>query len=208
MQQMQAMNSSETEVIVPSVDESIFTGLAGASITEACDYTIKYIDVTTNSCPWTVTRTYTVTDACGNSASDNQIITVDDTTNPVIVAPNDITIEGCGPNAITAGNAGFAYSTSLVTLSSGDVVTLLGLTGASITEACGYTVTYSDVSNGSCPWVVTRTYTITDDCGNSSTDTQVITIQDTTPPTWTTGAPIADQTYTVSGSDCEATVPF
>ena len=44
-----------------------------------------------NTCPEIITRTYTVTDAGGNASVDIvHTITVDDTTLPVIVAPNDI----------------------------------------------------------------------------------------------------------------------
>ena len=42
----------------------------------------------------------------------------------------------------------------------------------------------SDLSDGnSCPEVITRTYSVTDSCGNSINVTQTITINDITPPT-------------------------
>ena len=42
----------------------------------------------------------------------------------------------------------------------------------------------SDVSDGGlCPEIVTRTYSVTDSCGNAINVTQTITIQDITPPT-------------------------
>ena len=42
----------------------------------------------------------------------------------------------------------------------------------------------SDVSDGlSCPETITRTYSVTDSCGNSINVTQTITINDITPPT-------------------------
>ena len=42
----------------------------------------------------------------------------------------------------------------------------------------------SDVSdNGSCPEIITRTYRVTDDCGNSTDVTQIITLNDNIPPT-------------------------
>ncbi|KIQ18940.1 hypothetical protein RT99_15795, partial [Flavobacterium sp. MEB061] len=45
----------------------------------------------------------------------------------------------------------------------------------------------------------TNTWTVTDDCGNvSDTFTQVITIQDTTKPTWTTTANELDLTLECS----------
>ena len=48
------------------------------------------------TCPLVITRTYVITDACGNSATVTHTISVDDNTAPVItgtIAP--ITIEGC-----------------------------------------------------------------------------------------------------------------
>ena len=38
------------------------------------------------SCPEVITRTWTYTDACGNIATVSQLITVDDTQVPVMVA--------------------------------------------------------------------------------------------------------------------------
>ena len=52
-------------------------------------------------------------------------------------------------------------------------------------DNCGATVVefVSDVSdNGSCPETITRTYSVTDDCGNSIFVEQSLIIQDTTPP--------------------------
>jgi len=40
-----------------------------------------------NTCPETITRTYSVTDACGNSINVTQTIIVDDTTNPTASNP-------------------------------------------------------------------------------------------------------------------------
>ena len=49
----------------------------------------------------------------------------------------------------------------------------------------------SDVSDGNtCPEVITRTYSITDDCGNTITVTQTITVDDTTNPTASNPAPV------------------
>ena len=40
----------------------------------------------------------------------------------------------------------------------------------------------STVTNGACPQVITRTWTLTDLCGNSSAWSQTVTVVDTTPP--------------------------
>src|SRR3989442_9919970 len=63
------------------------------------------------------------------------------------------------------------------------------------TDNCGGTVTVTHgadvVAPGSCPgkFTVTRVYTAADACGNSSTCTQTITVNDTTPPVITQCAP-------------------
>ncbi|MFZ6053559.1 HYR-like domain-containing protein, partial [Halocola ammonii] len=60
---------------------------------------------------------------------------------------------------------------------------------ASAFDNCGeVTITSEDViTDGECPqeYVVTRTFTATDDCGNASTAVQVITVVDTTAPEFT-----------------------
>ena len=44
-------------------------------------------------CEYTITRTFTATDACGNSTSASQTITVEDTTAPELSIPADYTVE-------------------------------------------------------------------------------------------------------------------
>jgi hypothetical protein len=152
-------------------DESTLPGNTGmASATDNCDPApdVTYSDVTVASmtCPqeYTINRTWTATDACGNSSTCTQLITVDDSTAPMMTCPDNITIE------CTA-------------------VTLPTNTGmASATDNCDIApvVTYSDitVASMSCPqeYTINRTWTATDACGNSSTCAQVITVDDSMPP--------------------------
>jgi phage tail protein X len=152
-------------------DESTLPGNTGmASATDNCDPApdVTYSDVTVASmtCPqeYTINRTWTATDACGNSSTCTQVITVDDSTAPMMTCPDNITIE------CTA-------------------VTLPANTGmASATDNCDIApvVTYSDitVASMSCPqeYTINRTWTATDACGNSSTCAQVITVDDSMPP--------------------------
>ncbi|MFQ5463097.1 MAG: HYR domain-containing protein [Phycisphaerae bacterium] len=53
----------------------------------------------------TIVRTWTTVDACGNTASANQVITIQDSTPPEVVCPADITVSaeapGCGGAAAT-----------------------------------------------------------------------------------------------------------
>ena len=92
-------------------------------IADACTadgaLTVTSSDASTGTCPVVVTRTYVVADACGNTtAGIVYTISVDYTTDPIIAAPADISIEACAADdmTVTAVNAGFAYSEAEVTL--------------------------------------------------------------------------------------------
>ena len=114
------------------------------------------------TCPQVITRTYRVTDACGNVTDRTQTITIDDTTAPTVGLLYPITLE-CRAN-VPAANI------NVVTAS----------------DNCSTPVVrhLSDVSNGqTCPEVITRTYRVTDDCGNVTDRVQTITIDDNTQPT-------------------------
>jgi hypothetical protein len=116
-----------------------------------------------------ITRTWTATDNCENSSTCDQIIEVQDTTAPELVnVPLDVTVE-CDavpePANVTA------------------------------TDNCDPlpTITYSETrTDGDCPsnYTLTRTWTATDACGNSTSETQVITVQDTTPPVISCNSPV------------------
>lgn len=72
------------------------TGEATAS--DTCDPApvVNHIDITTpGSCPngTVITRTWTATDACGNSTSGSQVITVVDNTLPVLNVPPSVTVQ-------------------------------------------------------------------------------------------------------------------
>ena len=148
--------------------------------TDACDGSSSVMGsdaaLVGDGCGGTVTRTWSYTDACGNPASATQTITVDDTTSPVITgALDDDTVEGCGLADLPA-----AFTT---------VAELEGADGtADITDNClddaDLEVSVSDDGGiGTCPIVVTRTYTVSDTCDNSAMITHIINIEDTTDPT-------------------------
>jgi hypothetical protein len=135
--------------------------------TDDCDtdVTIGFSEVRTDgACPsnYVLTRTWTATDNCGNTAQCRQLITVVDTTDPQFVGalPGDATVE-CNmvpmPPTITA------------------------------TDNCDTSVPviYGERrTDGSCPasYTLTRTWTATDDCGNDVQHVQVITVRDTVAP--------------------------
>src|SRR5690606_17398577 len=119
---------------------------------------------------YSVTRTWTATDSCGNSSTASQTINVNDTTAPVIAALP-------APSTISCpATPEFAQATA--------------------TDECGstFTLTFNDVTtNGQCAgsYSVTRTWTATDSCGNASTASQTINVNDTTAPVITTLPPPA-----------------
>ena len=129
-----------------------------------------------NICPEVVTRTYTINDDCGNSTNLTQTITIDDDISPTGTVP--------------AGAAFQCFADIPVS-----DITLI--TDEADNCTVNPTVTHAgDVSDGnSCPEVVTRTYTIADDCGNSIDVTQTFTINDDIFPTGTAPAPITVQCF-------------
>ena len=108
---------------------------------------------------YTITRTFTATDDCGNSSMATQTITVQDTTAPELTIPADYTAE-CDEELV--------------------------FDDASATDNCGTVeITLEEVTvETECAqeYSIERTFTATDDCGNSSSATQIITVQDTTAP--------------------------
>ena len=110
---------------------------------------------------FTITRTWTATDNCGNSVSWIQTILADDLTAPVITGvPPDQTVL-C------------------------DSIPIAGVPDAS--DNCDSDVQISfdeSTAPGACPdsYTITRTWAATDNCGNSMVQSQIITVQDDDPP--------------------------
>ena len=110
---------------------------------------------------YTLTRTWTASDNCGNQDVQTQIINVQDTTNPVLDGvPADETVE-C------------------------DVVPVAATPTA--TDNCDNDVAidFAEVrTDGPCldTYTLTRTWTATDNCGNQDVQTQIINVQDSTNP--------------------------
>ena len=154
-----------------------------ATATDNCGMvTIEEVaDTTFSDCPgnYVVTRTFTATDECGNDSTASQTITIQDTTNPELTIPADYTAECSDAHPLDEATA---------------------------TDNCGM-VTIEEIADTtySCPnsYVVTRTFTATDECGNDSVATQTITIQDTTAPVFgftTRTDSIACDSYSVDSS--------
>ncbi|MDO6676830.1 gliding motility-associated C-terminal domain-containing protein, partial [Tenacibaculum sp. 1_MG-2023] len=114
---------------------------------------------------YTITRTWTVEDCAGNTTSHTQVVTVEDTQAPEFVEelPADVTV-------------------SCDTIPAAMVLTA--------TDNCDVSVTvnYSEEFSGqddecASEYTITRTWTVQDCAGNTTSHTQVITIEDNEAPT-------------------------
>ena len=188
-----AITSPAYSATLATTTYAIFSGAPNnGDAIENCGITlVQYQDVASGTCPITVTRTWTISDAAGNSDVCVQTITIDDTQNPVINAcAVTRNIEGCNTGAIS----GPAYSATEANSSEAEFEN--GTNQGDASDVCGIaSVKYQDSQSGTCPIVVTRTWTITDACGNQTTCTQTINVDDTQAPTIT----VCPATRTIEG---------
>ncbi|HET9325378.1 MAG TPA: hypothetical protein VFQ05_01270, partial [Candidatus Eisenbacteria bacterium] len=123
--------------------------------------------VVSNGCNRSQTRTWTATDACGNTATAARTATwISDVTPPAFTGSYADVNLGCNP-ADPAGSLGTATATDAcggVTITSSD--------GAVVTDGCNRSQT--------------RTFTARDGCNNTSTTSRTVRwISDLTPPAFT-----------------------
>jgi hypothetical protein len=140
-------------------------------------------------CGYQFIRTWTGVDNCGNEVSQTQVITVTDTTDPIIVSePADASY-----------------------LCEDEIPYLVPV----FTDNCDYdlTIVYEEVISGDCPYTHTRTWTATDDCGNTVVATQVVTVTDNVAPYFGAVAPFIqvscediDEFVIVAFDNCDAEV--
>jgi gliding motility-associated-like protein len=143
---------------------------ASVTISDNCD-SIPVITLNETIIPgicatsYSLVRTWTGSDICGNKSSKSQTITVVDNNAPVInYVPTDLKVQ-CDD----------------IPLTHVDVVA---------EDLCADTVyiTYSDqITPGNCDhdYLITRTFTANDGCGNTSTASHHIVVFDNTPPQFT-----------------------
>ncbi|HLB25293.1 MAG TPA: HYR domain-containing protein, partial [Nitrospirota bacterium] len=106
----------------------------------------------------TTSVTVTASDCFGNQAEDTADVTVRDTTAPLIAAPADLAVEAEGPR------------------------TMPGLGAAEASDIFPFTVTNDAPEDGFGVGTATVAWTALDENGNSATDTQAVTVRDTTAP--------------------------
>ena len=141
-----------------------------------------------NKCPEVITRTYYIEDRTGLPATCEQTITIKDTIAPEFSAPADITlcrdengeisadtdVTGTVANASGTGTSTSTSATGNASVTSGNVTYA--------TDNCSdeLDITWKDTDTTGTDAeerVITREWTVTDDCGNDSTLTQRITIR-------------------------------
>lgn len=114
---------------------------------------------------FTINRIWTASDGCGNISRDTQSIVVQDVVDPDFDIPAD-TVVNCGTPV--------------------DTLTLGSYSNVTDNCAADFTITMTDVvTPGTCgqEQTIVRTWTVTDPCSNSTTQSQTITVQDTIAPT-------------------------
>jgi hypothetical protein len=116
--------------------------------------------ITNGVCPQVITRTWQATDGCSGSASCSQIVTVVDTTPPIITCATNKTVQ--------CGSAWSFDAPSASDVCAGTNVTVI--------------VTGTTTNGSACSLTITRSWQATDGCSNSAPCSQIVTVVDTTPP--------------------------
>lgn len=185
-------------VVISPIECDEIASFGFATAIDACDGTVSFTFIT-DSIPgtcvqaYTLIRTWTATDDCGNVSTCSATIVVEDTTAPVISCPADV-ITSCTLST-DPDTTGFA-------------------TAIDICDPTPIITYVDDLAPGICPMILTRTWTATDDCGNFSTCVQTIEVSDNTPPVITCAAVISpiecgtvpDFGVAIVTDDCDLTV--
>ncbi|MEK7675337.1 MAG: LamG-like jellyroll fold domain-containing protein, partial [Verrucomicrobiota bacterium] len=126
--------------------------------------TLTILSTETNGfCPLVVTRTWQATDACGNTATCSQTVTVIDTTPPEFT---------CATNKTVLCGTAWTFDAPIASDA---------CSGTNVTVVIASTVT--NVTAVACQTAITRTWQATDACGNTATCSQTVTVVDTMPIT-------------------------
>ncbi len=143
------------------------------SVTDNYDSTL--ITTVDNSGPFPLgntTITWTATDSSNNEATADQIVTIQDTTPPVITAPDDIITEAT--DVLTPHDVGSPTATDIFDVTFDPLVPFFLPIGTT-----------------------TITWNATDANNNTATAIQLITVQDTTAPTFDVSGNTADYTTNI-----------
>jgi len=154
------------EEAVPPIPE------VGATDNCATDLSPLYDEETTplGNCPgtnYTIVRTWTVSDDCGNESTIQQVVKVADETGPSFTAPSNITIT-CNQDPTDLNLTGDASGLQ----DNCDNDPRLSFTDAVIDESCPAT------------YLIERSWVATDACGNTTIRKQMIEVRDDEAPSF------------------------
>ena len=156
--------------------------------TDCSNVIVTYVqDTTGNSCSWTITRSYTIKDSCGNTVTPVPTMRVsgNDNVKPTISGTLPmLTVTGCSQTVAPA-----AYAS---------VAAMDGLSSIRINDNCSdldsLSLSYNDmIQSLTCVIVIKRLYTIEDKCSNKDTVSQRIEIH-------------RDSSFTISGVPTDTNV--
>ncbi len=174
-------------ITINDVAAPVFAGLPAASVNVSCASAVPAVANVTASdncqgaivvtfsevevsggCPnrFTLTRTWTAVDLAGNATSFVQTINVNDNVAPVVSCPAPLTAQCSVDERPVYAN-----------------LSEFNLAGGSASDNCGLSINdFGMISQTNVGNVFTRTYRVTDQCGNAATCAQTITVLDTQAP--------------------------
>jgi hypothetical protein len=153
---------------IPDVAEGSCGGDPIAAVvgaTDNCDSDVSVVFTEVSvpgDCGSIVTYTWTAIDNCGNTSSEERTYSLTDNVGPDFAGAIDTVYASCS-----------------------DDLTSLEIPAPEVTDACSQVsslVFTDEVIPTACGSLITRNYTATDGCGNSSSAQQLIVLEDTTPP--------------------------
>src|SRR6185369_955416 len=132
-----------------------------ASVTDNCSTGLTATGVvgteTGSGCSFSTTKTWTVTDNCGNTQTASQTVTY---TRDVIKPTITVTASSALPCNPTQAQINAAFGTASVTDNCSTGLTATGVVGAEFGSGCSFGTT--------------KTWTVTDNCGNTQTAAQTV----------------------------------
>src|SRR4029078_9067925 len=145
----------------PTQDQ-INASFGTASVTDNCSTGLTATGVvgteTGSGCSFSTTKTWTVTDNCGNTQTASQTVTY---IRDVIKTTISITASGTLPCNPTQDQINASFGTASVTDNCSTGLTATGVVGAETGSGCSFSTT--------------KTWTVTDNCGNTQTASQTVT---------------------------------
>ncbi len=146
---------------------SLGRAVATDNCTETRDIIVTFRDeIGYRTCENTyrIKRIWRATDKCGNTTTAVQQIKVKDSTAPVITVPGDVDLD-CNISDVAPASLGIAMATDNCSAEDKIIIDY-----------------WDQIISGGCEKTIKRTWTATDECGNTSQGVQTIIVSDTIAP--------------------------